>query len=258
VGGLVRPWEAAVQTLANIPATEQSIMSKAFLFVVTSHDQLGTTGNKTGSWLEELAAPYWRLRDAGYQIDIASPKGGPAPLDPLSLDNDWITAAGRRFRADEQACRSLAQTKRLDQVDPKDYAGLFMVGGTATVWDFPNNDALRKLIEAHFAQDKVVAAVCHGVIGLTQAVDANGEPIVRNRKVTSISNAEDVMMGLDKIVPVLPEEMLRKLRAIYSCSAPLAEHVVVDPPLFTGQNPASAAPLARAILDHLERTNRAG
>lgn len=231
------------------------MMSKAFLFVVTSHDQLGTTGSKSGSWLEELAAPYWRLRDAGYEIDIASPKGGAAPLDPMSLADEWISAAGRRFRADEQAARQLAATRRLDTVNPKDYAGVFLVGGTATVWDFPNNDALRRIIEEYFPQGKVVAAVCHGVIGLTQAVDSNGEPLVRNRKVTSISNAEDVMMGIDKIVPVLPEEMLRKLRATYSCAAPLAEHVVVDPPLFTGQNPASADPLARSILEHLQRGN---
>lgn len=226
-------------------------MGKSFLFVVSSHDQLGTTGNKTGSWLEELAAPYWRLKDAGYQIDIASPNGGAAPLDPLSLEDNWLSDAGRRFRGDAEATAAITNTKRLDAVNADDYAGLFMVGGTATVWDFPNNAALKRIIEAYFPQGKVIAGVCHGVIGLTQAVDANGEPLVKNRKVTSISNAEDVMMGLDKVVPVLPEEMLRKLRGVYSCGAPLAEHVVVDAPLFTGQNPASAGPLAQAILDHL-------
>lgn len=229
--------------------------AKAFLFVVTSHDQLGTTGNKTGSWLEELAAPYWRLKDAGYAVDIASPKGGPAPLDPMSLEDNWISAAGRRFMGDERATRALADTKRLDTVKADYYVGLFMVGGSATVWDFPNNPSLKKIIEDYFPSRKIIAGVCHGVIGLIQAVDKNGEPLVKNRKVTSISNAEDVMMGLDKVVPVLPEEMLRKLRGVYSCAAPLAEHVVVDPPLFTGQNPASADPLARAILTHLERTS---
>jgi len=110
---------------------------------------------------------------------------------------------------------------------------------------------LKKIVESYFPRGKVIAAVCHGVIGLSQAVDPNDEPLVKNRKVTSISNAEDVMMGLDKVVPVLPEEMLRKLRAIYSCAAPLAEHVVVDAPFFTGQNPASADLLARTILGHL-------
>jgi putative intracellular protease/amidase len=231
-------------------------MTKAFLFVVTSHDQLGTTGNKTGSWLEELAAPYWQFADAGYRIDIASPKGGAAPLDPMSLEENWISEAGRRFRSDGHANELIGSTKRLDEVEPADYAGLFMVGGAATVWDFPNNSALKSLVEQYFVAGKVVAGVCHGVIGLVQAVDANGEPLVKNRKVTSISNAEDVMMGLEKVVPVLPEEMLRKQRGIYSCAQPLAEHVVVDPPLFTGQNPASAAPLADAILKYLERQSQ--
>ena len=232
-------------------------MAKAFLFVVSSHDQLGTTGNKTGSWLEELAAPYWRLRDAGIRIDIASPKGGAAPIDPMSLEENWLSDAGRRFRSDPEASEALANTRRLADIRSEDYAGLFMVGGSATVWDFPNNSDLKRVIEEYFPLGKVIAGVCHGVIGLTQAVDANGEPLVKNRKVTSISNAEDVMMGLDKVVPVLPEEMLRKLRGVYSCAAPLAEHVVIDAPLFTGQNPASADPLGVAIVKYLERMSDA-
>jgi len=232
-------------------------MAKAFLFVVTSHDQLGTTGNKTGSWLEELAAPYWRLRDAGYRIDLASPKGGAAPLDPTSLEDNWVSDAGRRLLDDPEASAALANTTRLKDVRSGDYDGLFMVGGSATVWDFPNNSDLKRIVEEYFALGKVIAGVCHGVIGLTQAVDPNGEPLVKNRKVTAISNAEEVMMGLDKVVPVLPEEMLRKLRGVYSCAAPLAEHVVVDAPLFTGQNPASADPLGVAIVKYLERSSEA-
>ena len=231
-------------------------MSKAFLFILSSHDELGTTGDKTGSWLEELAAPYWCLRDAGYAIDFASPKGGSAPIDPMSLEDNWLSDAGRRFLADAESSAALAGTSRLDDVDPRRYRGLFMVGGAATTWDFPTNAALKAIIEDYFAQDKVIGGVCHGVVGLVQAVDPNGEPLVKNRKVTSISIAEDVMMGLDRVVPVLPEEMLRKLRAVYSCAAPLGEHVVVDAPFFTGQNPASAGPLGDAIVAHLARADR--
>lgn len=232
-------------------------MSKNFLFVVTSHADLGSTGNKTGSWLEELAAPYWRFVDAGYAVTIASPKGGAAPIDPMSVDDMWISPAGRRFRDDPGASAAVLNTVPLDEVDGGDFVGIFLVGGSATTWDFPHNAALKKIVEAYFPQRKVIAAVCHGVIGLVQAVDAHGEPLVKNRHVTSISNAEDVMMGLDKVVPVLPEEMLRKLRGVYTAAAPLTAHVVADPPLFTGQNPASADPLAVAILAHLER-NAAG
>jgi putative intracellular protease/amidase len=228
-------------------------MSQHFLFVVTSHAELGSTGNKAGSWLEELAAPYWRFVDAGYSVTIASPKGGAAPIDPMSVDDMWITAAGRRFREDPDASALLA-TVPLDRIDADAFIGVFLVGGASTTWDFPHNRALKKIVEGYFGLNKVIAAVCHGVIGLIQAVDAHGEPLVKNRHVTSISNAEDVMMGLDKVVPVLPEEMLRKLRGIYTSVAPLMQHVVIDPPLFTGQNPASADPLALAILAHLERS----
>lgn len=228
-------------------------MQKSFLFIVSSHGVLGSSGNKTGSWMEELAAPYWRFVDAGYRVTIASPKGGAAPIDPMSVEDAWISEAGRRFRDDDAAREAIGNTVPLDQIDPAAFDGLFMVGGAATTWDFPHNAALKKLVEEYFPQSKVIAGVCHGVIGLTQATDAHGEPLVKNRQVTAISNAEDVMMGLDKIVPVLPEEMLRKLRGIYTAAAPLAAHVVCDPPFFTGQNPASADPLAVAILDHLRR-----
>ena len=229
-------------------------MSKTFLFVVSSHDTLGSTGNPTGSWLEELASPYWRFIDAGYSVAIASPKGGKAPIDPMSFEDAWISDAARRFRDDAQAQAAIDGTLALDDVNGDDYLGIYLVGGSATTWDFPHNAALKRLVESYFAQDKVIGAVCHGVIGLVQAVDANGEPLVKNRKVTSISNAEDVLMGLDKIVPVLPEEMLRKLRGLYTASAPFTANVVIDPPLFTGQNPASADGLGEAMVAHLQRT----
>lgn len=228
-------------------------MTKSFLFVVSSHDTLGTTGNPTGSWLEELASPYWRFVDAGYSVAIASPKGGKAPIDPMSFEDSWISDAGRRFRDDAQAQSAINNTLMLAAANGDDYVGIYLVGGSATTWDFPHNAALKRLVESYFSQNKVIGAVCHGVIGLVQAVDANGEPLVKNRKVTSISNAEDVMMGLDRVVPVLPEEMLRKLRGIYSAAAPFASNIAVDPPLFTGQNPASADDLALAMLAHLER-----
>ncbi len=229
-------------------------MTKPFLMVVTSHDTLGTSGNKTGSWLEELATPYWRFTEAGLDVRLASPKGGPAPLDPLSLQDPWISDAGRRFLEDAEAQRKLTSTQPLQDVDGADLLGLFLVGGTATTWDFPHDRSIRRLAEQLHARSAVVAGICHGVIGLIQAVDAHGEPLVKNRRVTSISKAEDVLMGVDRIVPVLPEDMLRKLRALYSAAPPLAEHVVCDPPFFTGQNPASADLLARKIIEHLRHT----
>jgi putative intracellular protease/amidase len=228
-------------------------MSASFLLVLTSHNELGTTGSKTGSWLEELAAPYWRFIDAGFEVILASPKGRVAPLDPMSLEDPWISAAGRRFLDDPSAIEALNNTRPLDGIDTDGMEGIFLVGGTATTWDFPHNGAIKRIVEELHSRNKVIAGVCHGVIGLIQTVDAHGEPLVKNRQLTAISNAEDAMMGVDKVVPVLPEEMLRKLRAIYTSTAPFGEHVVCDPPFFTGQNPASADPLALQIISHIQR-----
>jgi putative intracellular protease/amidase len=228
-------------------------MSKRILFVLSSHDELGNSGNKSGSWLEELAAPYWRFRDAGYDVVLASPRPQRAPIDPLSVQDAWLTDAGRRFLADSDAQAALASTISIDQVDAATLDGVFLVGGAATTWDFPNNEAIKRIVQELHAESKIIAAICHGVIGLTRVMDEFGQSLLKNRMLTSISNAEDAMMGIDKIVPVLPEEMLRKSRAIYTAAAPLTEHVVCDPPFFTGQNPASADLLARKIVAHLER-----
>ena len=232
-------------------------MDDTFLFVVTSHDTLGSSGNASGSWLEELAAPYWAFVDAGLSVMLASPRGGAAPLDPMSRQDEWLTEAGRRFLAEPATRAALDATNRLADVADQLFPGLFRGGGVATPCACPGVPAVRALVARQVADGRVVAGICHGVIALGDALDPNGEPLVKNRRLTCISDAEDMMMGVDKIVPVLPEQMMRKLRAIYSCAAPLAEHVVVDPPFFTGQNPASAAPLAATILGHLERAQAA-
>jgi len=228
-------------------------MNGELLFVVTSHAALGSSGNPSGLWLEELAAPYWILRDAGMEPIIASPKGGEAPIDPMSLEERWMSDAGRRFMSDPEAVARLRHTVPLDELVSSSFAGIYLVGGTAATFDFPGNLALNKLVLGHFANASVVAGICHGVIGLADATDEAGEPIVKGRQITCISDAEDIMMGVEKVVPVLPEQMMRKLRAIYSAAPPLAPHVVCDPPFFTGQNPASAEPLGQQILKYLNR-----
>jgi len=225
-------------------------MTMKLLFALSSHDELGNTGNKSGNWLEELATPYWCFREAGYVIQMASPRGGPAPLDPVSLKGTWITDAGQRFLADEQARLALKSTKRFADIDATALDAVFLVGGAATTWDFPEDNDLKRIVETLYTRSKLIAGICHGVIGLASASDQYGNPLVKNRMVTSISNEEDKLAGLDKIVPVLPEDALRKARALYSAAAPMAENVVCDPPFFTGQNPASALSLARKIVAH--------
>lgn len=220
------------------------------LMVVSSHARLPNDG-VTGVWLEELAASYYVFVDAGCNVALASPQGGAAPVDPLSLDEPWLTTAGRRYQADCVAISKLASTTRLDGIEPLQFDALYLVGGAATAWDFPQDVHLAAIVSALFASGRPVAGVCHGVLGLTGARDRVGEPIVARRRVTGISNAEETLTGFDKLVPVLPESRLTMLGGRYSCAPPLEAHVVADANVLTGQNPASAGPLARAVLDQL-------
>jgi len=226
---------------------------KKILMVVSSRAKMDTNDAPTGAWLEELAASYYVFVDAGCDVEIASPTGGAAPLDPLSLEEPWLTSAGKRFRADSVATARLASTRRLSDLEAATFDAIYCVGGAATAWDFPGNSALAAIVQSLHATCRPVAGVCHGVLGLTKARTVEGAPIVAGRAVTGISNAEETLTGFDKLVPVLPETRLRELGARYSCAAPLAEHVVVDGNLLTGQNPASAGPLAQAVLQLLAR-----
>jgi putative intracellular protease/amidase len=220
------------------------------LMVVSSRSRMDS-GAPTGLWLEELAASYYVFADAGLEVVIASPEGGNPPVDALSLQEPWFTQSGRRFEADPLAQQRLRGSRRLSALNPSQYGGVFLVGGAAAAWDFPGNAPLAKLVAGLFAHGKPVAGVCHGVLGLTDAQDSNGAPIVSGRSVTGLSNAEEVLTGFDKLVPLLPETRLRALSANYSCAAPLTEYVVTDGNLLTGQNPVSAGPLARAVLQQL-------
>ncbi len=221
------------------------------LLVLTSHDRLGDTTQGTGAWLEELAQAYFVFADSGVGVDVASPRGGAAPIDPASRAAPWLSATGERLLADPVATAKIQASLRLDTVDAARYSSLYIVGGAGTVWDLPGCPPLGRLIEALLRAGRPVAAVCHGVTGLAAARTAGGEPIVKGRKVTAFSNREEEQVGYVPILPVLPENLMRSLGAEYSCAEPWQEHVVVDGTLMTGQNPASAAPLARAVLSHL-------
>jgi putative intracellular protease/amidase len=226
------------------------------LMVLTSRRELGDTGRPTGAWLEELAASYYVFRGASCEIDLASPQGGPAPLDPLSLEPPWLTASGERFLADERAMERVRQTLPLNAVGADDYAAIYLVGGAGSAWDFPADESLAALVGKLFGAGRTLAGVCHGVLGLTRALNGEGRPLVAGRAVTGISNAEEIMTGFDQVVPVLPESRLTELGAQYSCAPPLEAHVVADGNVLTGQNPASAAPLARAVLAQLTARER--
>lgn len=229
-------------------------MSKSILFILTSHADLGTTGQKTGTWLEELASAYHVLVDAGHAVTLASTAGGTAPLDPASLETPWLTDAGRRFQADAAASAALAATQRLSDLDAGSFDAVYCVGGAGAAWDFPTDPAVKAAVETIDRAGGIVSAVCHGVLGLSTAIGADGNPLVAGRAVTAVSNKEEELTTFDKVVPVLPESRLAQLGAVYSAAAePFGAHLVCDDNIVTGQNPASAPLVAEAVVRLLAR-----
>ena len=222
------------------------------LMVLTSHDQLGDTGKKTGFWLEEFAAPYYVFKDAGADITVVSPKGGQPPLDPKSDAADAQTDATRRFKQDSAAQAVLAHTGKLASVSGEKFDALFYPGGHGPLWDLAEDADSIKLIEMMAAAGKTVSAVCHapGVFRHTKAAD--GSPLVKGKKVTGFTNTEEAAVELTNIVPFLVEDMLVKNGGAYSKGADWQSYVVTDGKLITGQNPASSAAAAKAVLSQLK------
>src|SRR5512140_322219 len=218
------------------------------LIVLTSHDQLGDTGKKTGFWLEEFAAPYYVLKDGGATITLASPKGGQPPLDPASDLPENQTDSTRRFREDAEAQAELARTRVLGELSANDFDAVFYPGGHGPMWDLPDNAESIALLEAFVKADKPVAAVCHAPAAFVNVHGQDGEYLVKGRRVTGFTNAEEEAVGLSAVVPFLLEDRLKARGGLYSKAADWAPHVEVDGELVTGQNPASSAPAAAVLL----------
>ena len=221
------------------------------LMVLTSHDQLGNTGKKTGFWLEEFAAPYYAFKDAGAEVTLVSPKGGQPPLDPKSDEPDAQTAATRRFKADDAAQQALAHTGKLADVSAKAFDAVFYPGGHGPLWDLAQDAISIRLIEDMAAAGKPVVAVCHAPGVLREVKGANGKSFVDGKKVTGFTNSEEAAAKLTDVVPFLVEDMLVERGGEYSKGADYQPHVVTDGTLITGQNPASSEPAARALLRQL-------
>ena len=218
------------------------------LIVLTSHDQLGDTGKKTGFWLEEFAAPYYVLKDAGAALTLASPKGGQPPLDPKSEVPEFQTELTKRFRTDTAAQAELANTKKLADVSADDFDAVFYPGGHGPMWDMPDNATSIALIEAFVKSDKPIGAVCHAPIALVNVRGKDGEYLVKGKRVTGFTNEEEEEVGLSATVPFLLEDRLKERGSIYSKTANWVPYVKVDGRLVTGQNPASSGPAASELL----------
>ena len=222
------------------------------LMVITSHDQLGDTGEKTGYWLEEVAAAYNRFKDAGVELVLASPKGGKPPLDPMSAEPDYQTDDTRRFTADAAAQAQLATTVRLDSQRQDDFAAVFYPGGHGPLWDLAEDQHSIQLIEAFLAAGKPVALVCHAPGALRHVRKPDGSPLVAGKQFTGFSNTEEAAVKRVAAVPFLLEDDLQAKGGLYSRAADWAPHLVTDGLLLTGQNPASSGPAAKELLRLLQ------
>lgn len=222
------------------------------LIVLTSHSDLGNTGEKTGFWVEEFAAPYYVLADAGVELTIASPKGGQPPVDPKSDAPDAQTAATKRFYADEALKTKVAHTVKLSEVNQADYDAVFYPGGHGPLWDLANDTHSIALIEDFYKHDKPVAFVCHAPAALVKVKAPNGEPLVKGKEVTGFSNTEEEAVQLTAVVPFLLEDELVKLGGTYSKGADWGSYVKQDGLLITGQNPASSEEAAQLLLKTLK------
>lgn len=222
------------------------------LMVLTSHDELGDTGKKTGFWLEEFAAPYYVFRDAGADITLASPKGGQPPIDPTSDADDAQTDDTRRFKDDAEAQKHLSDTKVLANINAEGFDAIFYPGGHGPLWDLAEDGDSKRLIEAFAASDRPIGAVCHAPGVFRHTKGADGGSLVSGRRVTGFTNSEEQAVNLTDVVPFLVEDMLKANGGVYEKGKDWASFVLRDGKLVTGQNPASSAAAAEELLTLLK------
>lgn len=235
----------------SVKSTKSKTMKK-ILFVLTSHEDLGNTGLKTGFWIEEFAAPYYLLKDKGIDITLASPKGGQPPIDPKSDEPESQTPATIRFKGDKETQAILAKTIKLAEVKEADYDAVFYPGGHGPLWDLAEDKNSIALIEAFYSKGKPVAAVCHAPAIFKHTKGSDGKPLVNGKKVTGFTNGEEDAVQLTDVVPFLVEDMLKEKGGIYSKIGDWEPYAVEDGNLITGQNPASSEKVAEILLEKLK------
>ncbi|MEL6560639.1 MAG: type 1 glutamine amidotransferase domain-containing protein [Bacteroidota bacterium] len=221
------------------------------LLVLTSHEELGDTGQKTGFWLAEFADPYYYLVDKGVEVTLASPKGGLPPIDPKSELPDFQTEFTKRFTNDGETQAILAKTVKLASVNQDDFDAIFYSGGYGPMWDLADNSTSINLIESFYNKDKPVASVCHAPAIFKNTKDADGNSLIAGKKVTAYSNSEEAAVDFTEIVPFSVEDMLKESGGIYSKGPDWGAYALEDGLIITGQNPASAELVAELLLKKL-------
>lgn len=236
----------STETMEQKTATEPQ---KKILFVVTSHDTKGNTGEKTGYYLGEVSHPWEVLTEAGYEIDFVSPKGGEPPVDGFDLKD----SVNKKFWEDSVYHKKINNSMKPSEVNPSEYVAIYFAGGHGAMWDLPNDTAIAKLAATIYEQNGIVAAVCHGPAGLVNIQLSNGSYLVNGKKVNGFSNEEEEIVKLTKVVPFLLENKLKERGGIFEKSAPWQPHVITDGRLITGQNPQSAKGVGEAIVAALKK-----
>lgn len=233
----------------------QDTKPKKLLFVLTSHDVLGNTNKKTGFWIEEFATPYYFFKDKGYEIVVATPKGGQAPIDPKSNEPAFQTSATKRYFADSPTQTILSKTVKLASVNQKDFDAVFYPGGHGPMWDLVNDKASISLIQDFYNHQKPIAFVCHGSAALVNTKDKNGKYLIDGKKITGFCNSEEEAVQLTKVVPFALESKLKERGAIYEKGTDWSAFAINDGLILTGQNPQSSELVAEKLLDLLTKKN---
>lgn len=226
-------------------------MTKNILIICTSHDKLGDTGEATGCWVEEVAAPFFEFKKAGFDVVITSIKGGEVPFDEASLNPPALTSVAEKFLLDDAAMKMVTESRAIAEHDADHFDAVFLPGGHGTCWDFPDNPTLISILSKMYNDGKIVSAVCHGPIGFVNVKDSAGHPIVHGKQVTGFSDAEEHAVGKEKIVPFLLETKLKELGAHYQSKGNWAEFAIRDGHLITGQNPGSSHKTAELVVQAL-------
>ena len=239
---------AALAFFSFFSLTAQTDRKRKVLFVLTSHDQLGTTGKKTGFWIEEFATPYYYFVDNNIDVVVATPKGGQAPIDPKSNEPDFQTESTKRFFKDAVSQKVLAQTKKLSQVDERDFDAIFYPGGHGPMWDLANDKSSIALIKSFYEHNKPLAFVCHGSAALVNVKDDKDRHLIAGKKITAFCNTEEEAVQLTTVVPFSLEDKLKERGALYDKGADWSSFTVTDGLLLTGQNPQSSHKVAEHLL----------
>jgi len=235
--------------ITTMAQTKKTAKMKKILFVVTSHDQKGNTGEPTGYYLGEVSHPWEVLHEAGYEIDFVSPKGGKAPVDGFDLKDP----VNKKFWDDAVYHAKIRNTMKPSEVKPADYAAIFYAGGHGAMWDFADNTTLAKIASEIYTANGIVAAVCHGPAGLVNIKLPDGKYLVDGKKINAFTNEEEHAVGLTKVVPFLLEDQLVARGAKFEKSGLWQNHVVTDQRVITGQNPQSAKSVGEGILAGLQQ-----